>query len=431
MEAPLYLGLALGLLVLVQLTVATLGMLRRTWREEALFRLKQQKLRQELAATPKKASQTVSAWKGWRTFRVNRLVRETPDTTSIYLAPEDGRPLPTFLPGQYITLSLRMPGETKPIIRCYSLSHAAGEDYYRCTVKEVPPPEDRPELPFGKASRHLNRRLAEGELIELKAPHGNFSLDVASPRPAVLIGAGIGVTPLFSMLQAVSRSGSGKQVLAFLQFRNGQQHPLKMELTALAQGRKHIQIVNVYSSPLSQNVAGRDYDLSGHVSPEMVKKYLRGSDYDFYLCGPGTFMQSMVAGLEAAGVSPDRIHFEAFGPASVKRAKAGVALAGVACPQPCVGVNSTTNTAATSPEVRFDVSGICAPWTGSVESLLDLAEAHQIPVESGCRAGNCGTCLLPIKSGKVKYSQTPGSPPAAGMCLPCICVPDGPLVLQA
>ena len=426
MDIPLYLGLALALLVAVQLVAAIAGMLRRQWREEALFRLKQQKLAAELANSSKKQESRSTTWEGWRTFRVAKLVRETADTQSVYFAPEDARPLPQFLPGQYVTLSLRMPGETKPVIRCYSLSHAPGEDYYRCTVKEVPSPADRPELPFGKASRHINRRLAEGELVDLKAPHGNFALDAARHTPVVLIGAGIGVTPLFSMLQAVAANERNRQVLAFLQFRSGEHHPLKAELAALAKQHKNIQLVTVYSAPSSEDVMGRDYELRGRLSLEVVKKFLRDGDYDYYICGPGPFMESMVAGLESWEVPADKIHFEAFGPASVKRVSRH-SVASPECPQ------DIPNGAPSSLliDVRFDISGITAPWTPQVESLLELAESHHIPVESGCRAGNCGTCAMPIKSGKVVYSTTPGAPPPAGVCLPCICVPDGPLVLQA
>jgi hypothetical protein len=423
MDIPLYFGLALTLLVAGQFAVAICAMLRRQWRKEALFRLKRQKLAAELVSSLKKQESGASTWEGWRTFRVTKLVRETADTQSVYFVPEDGRPLPRFLPGQYITLSLRMPGEVKPVIRCYSLSHGTGEDYYRCTVKEVPPPADRPEFPFGKASRHINRRLAEGELVDLKAPHGNFTLDAARQTPVVLMGAGIGVTPLFSMLQAVAAGGSQPQVLAFLQFRSGEHHPLKAELTAVARQHPNIQLVTIYSAPAAGDAMGRDFDLRGRLSLEMIKKSLRGSHYDYYICGPGPFMESIVAGLESWGVPADRIHFEAFGPASVKRVGRH-SVASLAGPQdnPSGGL---------LPEVRFDLSGTTAPWTSQVETLLELAEAHQIPVESGCRAGNCGTCALPIKSGKVVYSTTPGSPPSAGICLPCICVPDGPLVLQA
>jgi uncharacterized protein len=448
MDIPLYLGLALALLVAVQLAAATRGMLRRRWRDEELFRLKRERLvaelarggstrggRESLASTisqneksfDAKDSRPLSSWEGWRTFRVAKLVRETADTTSVYLAPEDGRALPPFLPGQYITLSLRLTGEIKPVIRCYSLSHAPGEDYYRCTVKEVSPPADRPELPFGKASRHINRRLAAGELIDLKSPHGNFTLDVAAKTPAVLIGGGIGVTPLFSMLQAVAASGSNRQVQAFLQFRSGEEHPLKSELAALAEQHKNIRLVTLYSAPNSGDVTGRDYDLRGRLSLEVVQKCLRGNDHEYYICGPGPFMESMVAGLEAWGVATNKIHFEAFGPASLKRGP----LAPRGEDRGAMAATSSARGASGTQDVRFDLSGVTAPWTDKVESLLELAEAHHIPVESGCRAGNCGTCAMPIKSGKVVYSTPPGSPLPAGNCLPCICVPDGPLVLQA
>ncbi|MFN0020119.1 MAG: FAD-binding oxidoreductase, partial [Pirellulaceae bacterium] len=323
MDISLYLGLALALLVALQLAVATAALLRRQWREEELFRLKRQKLETELQGISKKPATGVADWEGWRTFRVARLVRETVDTTSIYFEPEDGRALPRFLPGQYVTLSLRIPGEVKPVIRCYSLSHAHGESYYRCTIKEVPPPSDRPELPFGKASRHVNRRLAEGELVDLKSPHGNFTLDVTEKAPVVLIGAGIGVTPLFSMLQAVAASeepqNRNRQVVVFLQFRSGENHPFKSELVALAKQHQNFQLVTVYSNPIAGDVMGRDYDIRGRLSLEVIKKCLRGNGYEYFLCGPGPFMESMVSGLEEWGVSADKVHFEAFGPASVKR----------------------------------------------------------------------------------------------------------------
>jgi uncharacterized protein len=436
MDIPLYLGLALALPLALQLAVGTIGMFRRQWREEALFRLRRRKLELELSGASRGKIAVNTAWEGWRTFRVAQLVRETADTMSVYFEPEDGGALPRFLPGQYVTLSLRVPGEMRPIVRCYSLSHAPVGNYYRCTVKEVPPPTDRPELPFGKASRHINRRLAEGEMVDLKAPHGNFTLDVTRKTPVVLIGAGIGVTPLFSMLQAVAAtkdlSVEGRQVIAFLQFRSGEHHPLRNELAALARQNKNIQIVTVYSTPAPGDVIGRDFDRRGRLTLEIVQKSLRGSGHDFYICGPGSLMESMVVGLEQSGIAPQHIHFEAFGPASVKRA--GRPKPGDGSDNRSAGPSQIPNgtpQSAPAPSILFELSGITAAWSDKTDSLLELAEAHQIPVESGCRAGNCGTCAMAIKSGKVVYSTPPGSPPPAGSCLPCICVPDGPLVLQA
>lgn len=436
MDIPLYSGLALTLIVSLQLAVGFIGMFRRQWQNEALFRLRRRKLELELADVSKSKNAGIAAWHGWRTFRVARLVRETADTMSVYFEPEDGGALPRFLPGQYVTLSLRMPGEMRPVIRCYSLSHAPADSYFRCTVKEASPPADRPELPFGKASRHINRRLAEGELVDLKSPHGNFTLDVTRRTPVVLIGAGIGVTPLLSMLQAITAGDtllkSGRQAIAFLQFRSGEHHPLKGELAALARQHKNIQIVTVYSAPVPGDVLGRDFDLRGRLTPEIVQKSLRGSGYDFYICGPGPFMESMVAGLEQWGVAPEQVHYEAFGPSSVKRA--GRTKAGDGSASSLAGPAEVSKGAPQSGplhSVHFELSGVTAGWTDKVESLLELAEAHQVPVEFGCRAGNCGTCAMPIKSGKVIYSTPPGSPPPVGNCLPCICVPAGPLVLEA
>jgi ferredoxin len=168
------------------------------------------------------------------------------------------------------------------------------------------------------------------------------------------------------------------------------------------------------------------------LSLDFVKNNLLGIDYDYFVCGPGPFMESMVAGLESWGVPAEKIHFEAFGPASVKRVSRGPLVPRAEDQRVTAGsARGASGPQDALPEVRFDLSGVTAPWTSKTESLLELAEAHQIPIESGCRAGNCGTCLLAIKSGKVVYSSPPGTPPAPGFCLACICIPDGPLVLQA
>ena len=428
-DALYYLGLLIAGLVAAQLLTFWIGMVLREWRGAAAYQHERRLWQARLESLrPVTSNQPLRrAWEGWRTFRVARLERLTPDTVSVYLAPEDGRELPPYLPGQYITVSANMPGETRPVVRCYSLSRAWQRDCYRCTVKEVAPPVDRPDLPFGKVSRHFNRRLQAGDLLELKAPGGNFFLSEQSPRPVVLLGAGIGVTPLLSMMYAVAAGSASRRVIALFQFCSGENHPFQEELKTLRARHKNLRAVIAYSAPRAVDQSPRDYDFHGRLSTEIVRKLLPKDDYEFYLCGPGGFMESLVTGLEAAGVPARDIHYEAFGPASVPRPKAKPPI-----PAETSAEQSERKSLSAEPlTVGFSLTSATANWDGKFASLLELAEANAIPLESGCRAGNCGACAVALQSGKVIYSQPIGAELPAGHCLPCICIPAGPIVLQA
>ena len=359
---------------------------------------------------------STEGWSGFRKFRVERKVAEADSTHSIYLVPHDGKSIPSFRPGQHLTFQFRVPGVDKPVVRCYSLSDAPGKSYYRCTIKKVPAPRDQTQRLPGKASTYVNEVLQTGEILDVKSPRGSFFLDLDEDRPVVLIAGGIGITPMVSMLNALVNSGSRRRAVLFYGVNNGAGHSFKRELAALCASHSNLQQVVCYSSPRPEDVIGRDYHVKGWVAPDLLKNSLRNTEYEFYLCGPPPFMDSLGKGLQTWGVPETSIHTEAFGPASLKKTK-------LARPIPSSGESQ--------PEIRFDRTKKVAAWNPDFDSILDFAESLGVEVESGCRAGNCGSCAVAMKSGNVKYPDGDHAECEKGTCLPCICVPDGELVLDA
>ena len=351
------------------------------------------------------------SWSGWRKFEIARKSLEAKDICSFYLKPHDRRPLPPFKPGQFLTFRLNIPGESKPVIRCYSLSDAPGHaDRYRNTIKRVPPPRDNPAAPPGQSSSYFHDILREGDIVDVKAPSGKFYLDMEKQSPVVLVGGGIGLTPVLSMLNAIADSGSKRETWFFYGLISREDHVMKEHLQALDQTHENIHVVACYSNPTDTCREGEDYTRQGWVSVDLFKEMLPSNNYDFYVCGPPPMMDAIVGGLADWGVPEARIHFEAFGPATVKKVAEG--------------------DDGTSFEVVFAKSGKAVTWTTAAGSLLDLAEREGIVIESGCRAGNCGTCVTAVKEGDVDYMNDPGEMPDAGSCLTCIGKPKGRVVLD-
>jgi uncharacterized protein len=353
-------------------------------------------------------------WNGARKFRIIRVAHEAEGVKSFYLAPHDKRPLPAFLPGQYLTFELDIPGERKRSTRCYSLSDRPGLDHYRVTIKAVPAPPENPGVRPGLVSNHFHAALKEGDIVDVKAPSGGFHLDTERNTPAVLIAGGVGVTPMASMLKHIAASQPDRDAWLFYGVRNGAEHIFRTELEGLAKENERLRLHVCFSKPGPDDAAGRDYRHKGHVTVGLLQSQLPSNNYEFYLCGPGRMMQDMHDGLLAWGVPEASIHLEAFGPASVKKSS---------------GAAQTTTAAGL--KVRYSKSGRELEWTGEADSLLDMALKAQIPVDFGCRAGSCGACRVAVKSGAVKYLKQPGCEVETGSCLTCISVPETALELEA
>lgn len=356
------------------------------------------------------------AWSGYRKFVLKGKVLEAEDICSFYLTPHDGQPLPSFLPGQYLTFQAHIPGVDKAITRCYSLSDSPlNPDYYRITVKRIPPARGDPQGKYGLVSTFLQHSVETDNLIDVKAPAGHFFLDTNQRGPVVLVGGGIGLTPVLSMLNYITATGSTRETWLFYGVQNGAHHVQKEYLRQIAAEHENVRLHICYSQPRDQDVLGEDYDHAARVNVDLLKRLLPSSNYNYYTCGPAAMMDQITHDLKEWGVPKDHIHYEAFGPATVK------------------SVSKASPEAATSSavEVSFSRTGKTLIWDGTHPSLLDFAEANGIVIDSGCRAGNCGTCLTAIRSGKVDYLSQPGASVEEGSCLACIAVPKSTLNLDA
>lgn len=358
-----------------------------------------------------------SAWSGYRNFRVDRKVIEDAarSVCSFYLVPEDAQPLPPFLPGQFLTFRLDVPGTTttEQIIRCYSLSDAPRANGYRISVKRAVPPKDS-DAPPGRSSSFLHDHVAVGSRLQVRAPSGHFHID-RGDAPVVLIGGGIGITPMLSMLNWSLHEQPGREVWLFYGVRNGRELVMKSHLEQLAAAHPSFRLRFCFSAPLPEEVAGRDYHFAGRIDVRTLRMELPLKPYHFYICGPTPLMEGLVPALEEWGVPEAHIHFEAFGPASIKR-------------KPAAAQQAVTTQGDII--VTFARSGKQFQWQPDAGSLLEFAEANGIAVDSGCRAGGCGSCQTTITSGEVSYGQPPEFDPEPGSCLLCTCIPKTSVTLE-
>lgn len=392
----------------------------------AIWRRPRRTAEAEPAATPSAGSASNAAWAGTREFRVVSRAYEDAARSqcSFHLQPIDGQPLPEFRPGQFLTFVLQLmddgrQGERRSVTRCYSLSDAPAPDHYRVSIKRVPPPADRPDLAPGVSSNHFHDQVQVGDVLQVKAPSGHFYIDPDPGVPAVLVAGGIGITPMMSMLRWCLTRQPERQVHLYYGLRQSKEHAFKSQLEELASGHPRFRLNVVYSRPAAEDVQGRDFQHTGHVDLALLQRTLPHGRHQFYICGPAAMMESLVPALAEWGVPEADVHFEAFGPASVRKAASAI---------------TTVPAAATSDvslEVQFKRSGRTLTWDGRDANLLDFAERHGVAVDSGCRSGSCGSCETRQLAGSVNYAQRPDCDPPPGHCLLCVGRPVSALVLDA
>jgi len=350
---------------------------------------------------------------GFRSLRVSRIEHETSDVLSLSLKPTDGRPLGIPLPGQFVVLRLRPDPSGPPLFRSYSLCGRPSPEEYRLGVKVEP---------HGAAGTYLGSRIRPGDVLEVSEPRGSFVLEPGD-GPVVLLSAGIGATPVLAMLEALAQSASSRVVWWIHGARDRASHSFAAEsrrlLAALPQGRGHVR----YSRPAAGDRPGEDFDAAGRLGVEVLDALRVPKDADFYLCGPSGFLQELKAGLSSWGASPPRIHSEIFsgGPSLMP----GVVPA--AAPPPHLPSGSP----GTGPLVSFARSGVAVPWDSArYQSLLELAEACDVPVRWSCRTGVCHNCESGLISGSVTYQPDPLDVPAEGNLLTCCSRPQGDVVVD-
>ncbi|WP_277977725.1 pyridoxamine 5'-phosphate oxidase family protein [Pantoea endophytica] len=341
----------------------------------------------------------------WRPFKVIKVVDESATIRSFHLMPDDGAGLLPHLAGQHLPIRVQLPGTDKPLMRAYTLSVAPSENFYRISVKRD-----------GVVSRYLHDHLHTGDTLEARAPAGDFTIDTSEPRPAVLIAAGVGITPMLAMLRHLIYEGQRKQRLRptflFQSARSKAERPFVRELDQLlAAAHGAVKLVRVLSQTADAE-PDVDYDFAGRIDMALLSRVLPFNDYDFYLCGPPQFTQALYDGLRALNIADDRIHAEAFGPSSLRRTNDIVKEA-----KPLLPV------ATQSVPVKFMDSLKEARWTPDAGSLLELAEARGLSPAYSCRAGHCGSCKTKLLQGAVTYPTPPSAQVADDEVLICCARP--------
>jgi ferredoxin-NADP reductase/MOSC domain-containing protein YiiM len=383
-------------------------LLERALRIPALSEGWQQSFR-ELLARP--AAGAAPAWAGFRPLRVAEIRPESASVSSFRLAPvDDSLPRPSALAGQYLTIRMRPDADAPPLVRSYSLSGLPDEHGFRISVKRE-----------GAGSRYLHDHVAVGDVLDVAAPRGSFVLRDGA-RPVVLISAGVGATPVLAMLHALARDRSTRPVWWVHGARNREEHAFGPEVDALLGGLGDGHRVVAYSQPGAGEALDSECDVSGRLDLAVLDRAEVPKDADYYLCGPESFMRAISAALTARGVQPEHVATEAFGAVAVHAS--GLVKAGDRAPHPPDGSPGS------GPTVSFVRSSLAIPWDDRYPSLLDFAEACDVPVGFGCRQGVCHNCESGLVAGAVTYELDPLEPPPDGRILVCCTRPASELALD-
>jgi ferredoxin-NADP reductase/MOSC domain-containing protein YiiM len=357
------------------------------------------------------ASGPPPAWRGFRPLRVLRKVRESADVISLMLEPTDGQPVAAALPGQFVVLRLG-PTSTPALTRSYSLSGEPGTSYYRVSVKREA---------HGAAGAYIDHDLQVGDTVQVSAARGSFTLRPGD-TPVILLSAGIGVTPVLAMLHALAAEASTREIWWLYGTRSGREHPFAAETRGLLAALPHRHSHICYSSPDPEDRPNVDFDSLGRLDMRLLQGLDLPRNGDFYICGPSTFMNDLTAGLAALGVAPERIHTEMFG--AGPSITPGVAASVRRPPHLPTGLSGS------GALVSFARSGLSVRWGPAFHSLLELAEACDVPVRWSCRTGVCHTCETALVAGTVDYRPDPVDAPADGNVLICCAQPEGDIVID-
>jgi MOSC domain-containing protein YiiM/ferredoxin-NADP reductase len=350
---------------------------------------------------------------GFQPLAVEAIEQESADVLSLLLRRPDNQPLPQALPGQYVVLRLGRNGAVPPLFRSYSLSGPLSTERYRISVKVEP---------NGAAGTYLREHIRASDVLDVSAPRGSFILQ-SGERPVVLLSAGIGATPVLAMLYALAAAHSTRQVLWLHAARDRQHHPFAAEVRRLMPALIHSRSYVCYSKPGSHDRMGEDFDATGHLSRSVFDEVGIPREAEVYLCGPTRFMAEMKQALAAMDVAPERIHVEIFN--GSEALTPGVVGAATRVP------HLPEDEANTGPLVSFARSGIAVHWKASTyQSILELAEACDVPVRWSCRTGVCHNCESGLVSGSVAYAPEPLDNPADGNLLICCAQPIGDVVVD-
>ncbi|KLU06372.1 iron-sulfur binding protein [Rhodopirellula islandica] len=371
-------------------------------------------------------SQHPLRWKGWRSVSVQSIKDESPDCRSFVFVPSEGEPFPPFLGGQYLTVRLNDPSTGKKVSRCYSLSSGPDEPHYRITVKRVP---------GGKMSNLLHDTIGVGDQIEIQVSKGKFHSSLAEslsrdPQPLNLIAAGIGITPMLSMMFQSLNERSDREVNLFYQVRNGIDAPFLTpirEIATMLETTTGVRVHLWFSKPESDDI--QPGDAVGRLSADLIVDRLGHHRGEYLICGPDVFMNAIADGLIERGAAADQVMFESFG----GKSKSAGALAVPAC-DPCAdgaGADGPESDESVGWSVTFQTSKKSASFEAGMDGLLDVAESLDVEVDSGCRSGDCGACVCRLVSGQVKYDESPECDLEDDEVVLCVAKPVSEVVIDA
>jgi ferredoxin-NADP reductase/MOSC domain-containing protein YiiM/ferredoxin len=352
------------------------------------------------------------AWPGFRQLAVTAIEPESDSVISIRLEDPDGEPLPAAQPGQYLTLRLQPDEDAGSVLRNYSMSGPPDAGYYRITVKRE---HD------GVASGYLHTRLRVGDQLEIGAPRGTFILD-RTQAPVLLISAGIGATPVLAMLHVLAEEHSEREIWWLHGARSSRDHSFGAEVEGLLASFPNVRTHVCYSRPGPNDLEGRDYQKAGRLSAPVLAELEPPRNAEAYLCGPTAFMEEISAALAAIGLDASCIHTEPFGPAP--GLTPGIASTPARPPHPPAGEPGT------GPKIEFARSDLAVSWSDDFASLLELAEACDVPVRWSCRTGVCHNCETTLITGSLDYNPDPVEPPGEGNALICCSLPHDDVVLD-
>lgn len=365
------------------------------------------------SATAEKEDQ--ATWKDWRDFKIVKKEPESKEITSFYFKPVDGKDIPSFQPGKYLTIKLDVSDQPRPVIRTYSLSdYSQSQDYYRLSIKREGSPKNL-DVPPGVASNFMHDNIEVGSIIPCKPPNGKFYLEVADSVPAILISNGVGITPMIAMAKACAKENPERHVWFIHGARNGEFHACREEMNQVKESYPNLHLHYRYSRPRpedegkyhSQGYADKQL-LADTIIPEIKSTHNGSPNAEYFLCGSPSFMDSIQTGLGELGVPEDQVFFESFGGGKTKGKSEAT---------------SSTEGAVDSAEVVFANSNKTLTWTPQDGTLLEFAEANGLDPDYSCRQGVCQTCTCQIKEGGVEYVESPASDPDEGSVLICISKP--------
>jgi ferredoxin-NADP reductase/MOSC domain-containing protein YiiM len=346
-------------------------------------------------------------WTGFRPYVVKNTRMECEGVRSFELSAADGTPIPAFLPGQHIAVRIYPTPDGVPLIRTYSLCGPRGASNLRIAVKWET---------NGVGGIFMHEQVREGAILEISAPRGTFTLSDGK-EPLVLLSAGVGVTPLLSMLHQVACCDADREIWWIHSCRNKAYEAFRDEIRSFGLSLPAFHRVILYSSPADHELCGIDYDIKGHLNLQQLQAIKLPVESECYLCGPPGYLHNITDALKAIGIADNKIKFELFGNLAEQTA-GGKA--------PHLPLDNTGQ----GPLVTFSKSKISFRWNPRFGSLLEAAEACDIPALWSCRMGVCHRCETGIIVGQVTYSPDPLDLPADGNVLLCCSVPVSPVDLD-